>query len=59
MAGTGRLSPHADGIPATRAGILPSDVAPLPGGRLLLTQTEPVAALRVVDRAGTIRTIVR
>lgn len=59
VAGTGRLSRHADGIPATRAGILPSDVVPLPGGRLLLTQTEPVAALRVVDRAGTIRTIVR
>ena len=59
VAGTGRLTRHADGIPATRAGILPSDVAPLPGSRLLLTQTEPVAALRVIDRAGTIRTIVR
>jgi hypothetical protein len=59
VAGTGRLSRHADGIPATRAGILPSDVAPLSGGRLLLTQTKPVAALRVIDRAGTIRTIAR
>ena len=59
VAGNGRLTRHADGIRATRAGILPSDVLPLSGGRLLLTQIEPVAALRVIDRAGTIRTIVR
>jgi hypothetical protein len=59
VAGNGRLSRHADGVPATRAGILPSDVAPLRGGRLLLTQTEPVPALRVIDRSGTIRTLVR
>lgn len=59
VAGNGRLTRHADGIRATRAGILPSDVLPLPGGRLLLTQIEPVAALRVIDRAGTIRTMVR
>jgi hypothetical protein len=59
VAGTGRLSRHADGIRATRAGILPSDVAPMTEGRLLLTQTQAVAALRVIDRAGTIRTIVR
>ena len=56
VAGTGRLARPADGIPARRAGILPSDVAPLPGGRLLLTQTAPVPALRVIDRSGRIST---
>jgi len=59
VAGTGRLGRHVDGIPAVRAGILPSDVAPLSGGRLLLTQTEPVPALRLIGRSGKITTVLR
>ena len=59
VAGTGSLGRHANGIPATRAAILPSDVAAVAGGALLIAQTEPVAAIRRVGRTGTITTFVR
>jgi streptogramin lyase len=59
VVGTGRLGPHADGIAATRAGILPSDVALTTGGTLLVTQTEPVPALRIVRASGAIATVIR
>jgi sugar lactone lactonase YvrE len=59
VAGTGRLGRHVDGIPATRAAMLPSDVAPLAGGALLVAQTAPVAAIRRIDRAGRITTLIR
>src|SRR5262245_52288135 len=59
VAGTGRLSAHKDGIRATRAGILPSDVAVLPGGVTLVAETEPVPSIRRIDRSGRITTLVR
>jgi hypothetical protein len=59
VAGTGSLGRHVNGIPATRAAILPSDVAAVAGGALLIAQTEPVAAIRRVSRTGTITTFVR
>jgi hypothetical protein len=59
VAGTGSLGRHVNGIPATRAAILPSDVAVVAGGALLIAQTEPVAAIRRVSRTGTITTFVR
>jgi hypothetical protein len=59
VVGTGRLGRYADGIAATRAGILPSDVAPFAGGTLLVTQTEPLPALRIVRASGAIATVIR
>jgi sugar lactone lactonase YvrE len=59
VAGTGGLGRHANGIPATQAAILPSDVAVVAGGAVLIAQTEPVAAVRRVDRAGRITTLTR
>jgi DNA-binding beta-propeller fold protein YncE len=59
VAGTGGLGRQANGIPATRAAILPSDVAVVAGGALLIAQTQPVAAIRRVSRAGTITTLTR
>jgi streptogramin lyase len=59
VAGTGSLGPHRDG-PALEAGILPSAVEPAPDGSLIVTQVEPIPAIRRVDRpGGTITTIVR
>jgi DNA-binding beta-propeller fold protein YncE len=57
VAGTGTLGRHVNGIPATGAAILPSDVAAVAGGALLLAQTVP--AIRRIDRAGRITTFVR
>jgi DNA-binding beta-propeller fold protein YncE len=59
VAGTGGLGRHVDGIPATRATMLPSDVAPLAGGALLVAQTQPIASVRRIDRAGRITTMIR
>jgi sugar lactone lactonase YvrE len=59
VAGTGRLGPHRDG-PALKAGILPTSVALAPGGALLVSQLEPVPAIRRVDLAtGRITTLAR
>ncbi len=57
VAGTGRLGAHRDG-PALRAPLLPSALALLPDGSLLVAQIEPVPAIRRVDlRRGTISTV--
>jgi hypothetical protein len=48
IAGTGTLAPHRDG-PALEAGILPSSVELAPDGALLVSQVEPVPAIRRVD----------
>jgi len=59
VAGTGLLGPHRDG-PALEAGILPSAVQFAPDGSLIVTQVEPIPAIRRVDRpGGTITTLVR
>jgi hypothetical protein len=59
IAGTGRLGPHRDGR-ALNAGILPTSVAFAPGGALLVSQLEPVPAIRRVDLAtGRITTLAR
>jgi streptogramin lyase len=55
VAGTGSLGPHRDG-PALEAGILPSAVQLAPDGSLIVTQVEPIPAIRRVDR-GTITTL--
>jgi sugar lactone lactonase YvrE len=57
VAGTGRLGAHRDG-PALRAPMLPSALALMPDGTLLVAQIEPVPALRRVDLGrGTIATV--
>jgi streptogramin lyase len=59
VVGTGSLSPQQDG-PALEAGILPSAVQFAPDGSLIVTQVEPIPAIRRVDRpGGTITTLVR
>jgi streptogramin lyase len=59
VAGTGSLAPHRDG-PALEAGILPSAVQLARDGSLIVTQVEPIPAIRRVDRAGgTITTLTR
>jgi streptogramin lyase len=59
IVGTGSLGPHRDG-PALEAGILPSAVEFAADGSLLVTQVEPIPAIRRVDRpGGTITTLVR
>ena len=59
VAGTGSLGPHRDG-PALEAGILPSAIQFAPDGSLIVTQVEPIPAIRSVDRpGGTITTLVR
>ena len=59
VAGTGRLGRHVDGVAATRAGILPTDAAPLAGGAFLVGEAKPVPSVRRVDRAGKITTLIR
>ena len=59
VAGTGRLSRQRDGVAATRVGILPSDVAVLRDGSLLVTQAKPVPAIRRIGRNGVITTFAR
>lgn len=59
VVGTGSLGPHADGL-ALNARILPAAVQLAPDGALLVTQVEPLPAIRRVDlAAGTITTLVR
>jgi streptogramin lyase len=59
VVGTGSLGPHRDG-PALEAGILPSAVQLAPDGSVIVSQVEPVPAIRRVDRpGGTITTLVR
>jgi hypothetical protein len=59
VAGTGSLGPHRDG-PALEAQILPSSVDVAPDGALLVSQVEPVPAIRRVDLAtGQMTTLVR
>jgi streptogramin lyase len=59
VAGTGALGPHRDG-PALAAQILPSSVELAPDGALLLSQVEPVPAIRRVDPAtGVLTTLAR
>ena len=59
VAGTGSLGPHRDG-PALEAGVLPSAVQFAPDGSLIVTQVEPIPAIRLVDRpGGTITTLAR
>ena len=59
VAGTGRLGPHRDGR-ALQAPMLPSALAFARDGSLLVTQIEPVPAIRRVDLAsGRISTIAR
>ena len=59
IAGTGSLGPHRDG-PALAAQILPSAVEPDVGGSLLVSQIEPIPALRRVDlETGLISTLAR
>ena len=57
VAGTGTLGPHRDGR-ALDAQILPTSVQLAPDGALLVTQGEPVPAIRRVDLStGTISTV--
>ncbi len=57
IAGTGRLGPHRDGR-ALRAPMLPSALAFARDGSLLVTQIEPVPAVRRIDLSrGTISTL--
>jgi hypothetical protein len=57
--GTGRLGPHADRVAINRVGFLPSDVE-FAGGALLVTQTQPVPAIRRLARGSrTLTTLVR
>jgi sugar lactone lactonase YvrE len=57
--GTGKLSRHADQAPIGRVGFLPSDVEPV-GGTLLISQTQPVPALRrLAAGSSTLTTLVR
>jgi sugar lactone lactonase YvrE len=59
VVGDGTLGPHRDGR-AREARILPSAVALAPDGALLVSQVQPVPAIRRVDlAAGTIETLVR
>jgi streptogramin lyase len=59
VVGTGSIAPHADGR-ALEVGILPAAVQIAPDGSLLVTQVEPIPAIRRVDLAtGAITTLVR
>jgi hypothetical protein len=59
VAGSGSLGPHRDGL-ALEAQILPSAVQFAPDSALLVTQIEPIPAIRRVDLAtGEISTVVR
>jgi sugar lactone lactonase YvrE len=59
VVGTGDIGPHADGR-ALDARILPAAAQFAPDGALLVTQAQPIAAIRRVDlAAGTITTLAR
>jgi streptogramin lyase len=60
VVGTGSLGPNGDGGDAREAGLLPSDVALALDGALIVSQTEPEAAIRSVDpNTGAITTLLR
>jgi DNA-binding beta-propeller fold protein YncE len=52
MIGTGRLSRHADRVQIGKVGFLPSDVEPV-SGAVLISQTEPIPAIRRLVSGGT------
>jgi hypothetical protein len=59
VAGNGALAPQRDG-PALEVGMLPNAVQLAPDGSLIITQGEPIPAIRRVDRpGGTITTLAR
>ena len=59
VAGNGGLVPSKDG-PALEVGMLPNAVQLAPDGSLIVTQGEPIPAVRRVDRpGGTITTLAR
>ena len=59
VAGNGGLTPSKDG-PALEVGMLPNAVQPASDGSLIVTQGEPIPAIRRVDRpGGTITTLAR
>jgi streptogramin lyase len=59
VAGNGGLAPSKDG-PALEAGMLPNAVQVARDGSLIVTQGEPIQAVRRVDRpGGTIKTLAR
>jgi hypothetical protein len=59
VVGTGTIGPHADGL-ALEAQILPGAAQFAPDGSLVVTQTQPIPAIRRVDLAtGRITTVVR
>ena len=59
VAGNGGLIPSKDG-PALEVGMLPNAVQLAPDGSLIVTQGEPIPAVRRVDRpGGTITTLAR
>lgn len=59
VAGTGGLGPHRDG-PALEAQILPSSVDLAPDAAVLISQVEPVPAIRRIDPAsGVLTTLAR
>ena len=59
VVGTGVIGPHADGL-ALEAQILPAAAQFAPDGALLVTQTQPIPAIRRVDLGtGTITTLAR
>ena len=59
VAGTGRIAAHRDGVRATTVGILPTGIARARDGSLLVTQSQPIPALRRVSRSGIISTLAR
>ena len=50
--GTGRLSRHVDRVQIGKVGFLPSDVEPV-SGAVLISQTEPIPAIRRLASGGT------
>jgi len=57
VVGTGRLSRHVDRVQIGKVGFLPSDVEPVPGA-VLISQTEPIPAIRRLASGGAILTTV-
>ena len=50
--GTGRLSRHIDRVSIGKVGFLPSDAEPV-SGAVLISQSEPIAAIRRLAIGGT------
>ena len=59
VVGTGQLSRHVDRVKIGKVGFLPSDVEPV-AGAVLITQTEPIPAIRrLASGSTTLTTFVR